>query len=481
MSLSELIALLPLIITVGVAVALMLVIAIARHHGLSLALTISGLVVQLALLPLVAHHVPITVTPLLEVDVLAVFYMGLVTLAAIVTALLIYGYVSPRDRTREELYLLLVITLLGALVLVSSRHFAAFFLGLELISVPFFAMLAYPRWSPQPLEAGIKYLTLSSMSSALILFGMALIYAKLGVLGFAAIGERLSGAEPVMTGYFLGGTALLIAGVGFKLSLVPFHMWTPDVYQGAPAPVVGFLATVSKGAVLVLLMRYFFKSEAYAFPPVITLLELLAGASMIVGNLLALLQNNIKRILAYSSITHFGYLLVAFLAAGELGIEAVGVYLVAYFVMTLGAFGVLTVCATGAAREVEALADYSGLAWHRPWLGGIFTVMVLSLAGIPLTAGFMAKFYVFTAGVDSAMWILLGLLVATSIMALFYYLRIIVVLFTAPSEDPLLTAGGAIPRISAAVLTVLTAVLIGLGIYPTPLVETVRNVASSLL
>jgi NADH-quinone oxidoreductase subunit N len=148
MSLSELIALLPLIITAGVAVALVLVIAIARHHGLSLALTLSGLVVQLTLLPLVAHHVPITVTPLLEVDALAVFYMGLVTLAAIVTALLIYGYVSLRDRTREELYLLLVITLLGALVLVSSRHFAAFFLGLELVSVPLFAMLAYPRWSP---------------------------------------------------------------------------------------------------------------------------------------------------------------------------------------------------------------------------------------------------------------------------------------------------------------------------------------------
>ncbi len=363
MSLSELIALLPLIITGGVTVALVLVIAIARHHGLSLALTISGLVVQLASLPLVAHHVPIAITPLLEVDKLAVFYMGLVTLAAIVTALLIYGYVTPRDGPREELYLLLVIALLGALVLVSSRHLAAFFLGLELVSVPLFAMLAYPRWNPQPLEASIKYLILSSMSSALILFGMALIYLKLGVLGFAAIGERLSGPEQVMTGYLLGGTALLIAGVGFKLSLVPFHMWTPDVYQGAPAPVVGFLATASKGAVLVLLMRYFFESGAYAVPSVIILLELLAGGSMIVGNLLALLQDNIKRILAYSSIAHFGYLLVAFLAAGELGIEAVGVYLVAYFVMTLGAFGVLTVCSTGAAREADKLADYSGLAW----------------------------------------------------------------------------------------------------------------------
>jgi NADH-quinone oxidoreductase subunit N len=478
---SELIALLPLIITAAVALAVMLAMAIARHHGLTVVLTVGGLTVLLAVLPLVAQHVPIMVTPLLGVDAPALFYTGLVTLAAIATALLIYGYVGPGRTGREELYLLLVIALLGAIVLVSSRHFAAFFLGLELVSVSLFAMLAYPRWRSQPLEAGIKYLILSSLSSALILFGMALIYARLGTLEFAQIGERLTGAE-MMTGYVLGGTALLLVGVGFKLSLVPFHMWTPDVYQGAPAPVAGFLATVSKGAVLVLLLRYFVESGAWALAPVITVLGLIAAASMIAGNLLALLQHNIKRILAYSSIAHFGYLLVAFLAAGELGIEAVSFYLVAYFVMTLGAFGVVTVCSSDA-REAAELADYRGLAWRRPWLAGVFTAMLLSLAGIPLTAGFIAKFYVFAAGVGNALWTLIGILVVTSIVALFYYLRIIVALFAAPEEGggAPVPGGAIIAPISAAVLGVLALALVWLGVYPAPLIATVRSMASGLL
>jgi NADH-quinone oxidoreductase subunit N len=480
-SLPELMALLPLIIAGGAALAAMLALAVARHHGLTLALTVGGLAVLLAVLPLVAHHAPIVVTPLLTVDGLSLFYTGLVTLAAMATALLIYGYVEPGKPGREELYLLLVIALLGAIVLVSSRHFAAFFLGLELVSVSLFAMLAYPRRRPQSLEAGIKYLILSSLASAMILFGMALIYVDLGSLGFAEIGERLIRADWGMTGYLLGGTALLVAGVGFKLSLVPFHMWTPDVYQGAPAPVAGFLATVSKGAVLVLLLRYLVETGAYTLTPVLIVLGLISAASMVVGNLLALLQTNIKRILAYSSIAHFGYLLVALLAAGELGIEAVSFYLVAYFVMTLGAFGVVTVCSREV-REAEALEDYRGLAWRRPWLSGLFTAMLLSLAGIPLTAGFIAKFYIFAAGVGGALWLLVGILVGTSVVALFYYLRIIVVLFTVPEEGWVPAAGSvAIPPISAAVLTVLAAILFWLGVYPAPLVATLRGIASSLM
>jgi len=481
MSHSELIALLPLIIAAAVAITVMLAIAFARHHGLIMALTVGGLAVLLAVLPLVDRQAPIAVTPLLQVDRLALFYTGLVTLATIATALLIYGYLGPRAAGREELYLLLVNALLGAIVLVASRHFAAFFLGLELVSVSLFAMLAYPGWRPQPLEAGIKYLVLSSLSSALILFGMALIYTELGTLEFAAIGARLAGPERVMTAYLLAGTMLLIAGVGFKLSLVPFHLWTPDVYQGAPAPVAGFLATVSKGAVLVLLLRYFVETGAYDLAPVITVLGLIAAASMIVGNLLALLQTNVKRILAYSSIAHFGYLLVAFLAAGALGIEAVGFYLVAYFVMTLGAFGVVTVCSSDA-REAGSLADYRGLAWRRPWLAGGFAAMVLSLAGIPLTAGFIAKFYVFAAGVGNALWILIGVLVVTSIVALVYYLRIIVMLFAAPEEGGVPAPGAAtIPPLGAAVLCVLAAVLFWLGVYPAPLIATLRHMAASLL
>lgn len=477
MTLAELIALLPVIIAAAVALVVMSAIAVARRHGLTLILTVSGMGLLLAVLPLVATQVPMTVTPLLRVDGLALFYTGLVTLAAMVTALLIFGYVGPGETAREELYLLLSTALLGAVVLVSSRHLAAFFLGLELVSVSLFAMLAYPRWRLRSLEAGTKYLVLSAMSSTLILFAMALTYAELGALGFAEIGARLA-AQSAVTGYLLAATALFMAGIGFKLSLVPFHLWTPDVYQGAPAPVVGFLATVSKGAVLVLAVRYVVETGVHAQPHVFGVLELIAVASMIAGNLLALLQHNVKRILAYSSIAHFGYLLVALLAAGELGLEALGFYLAAYFVSTLGAFGVVAVC-SDEAHEAEALADYAGLAWRRPWLAGVFIFMLLSLAGIPLSAGFVAKFYVFTAAVHGALWLLITVLVATSIVGLFYYLRIVAVMFAAPGETP--APGGAVPRIAAAVLAVITLALIVLGVYPTVLIDAVRQAGYVLL
>ena len=483
MSLSQLLALLPLIVAAGTAVVLMVAIAIVRHHGLTLALTVAGLLAVLAVLPLAARQVPVmVVTPLIGVDGLALFYTALVTLAALATAVLVYGYLGPRAAGREELYLLLVIALLGAIVLVSSRHFAAFFLGLELVSVSLFAMLAYPRRRSQALDAGIKYLVLSSLASVLILFGMALIYFQLGTLEFTEVGARLAGSGPLMTGYLAAGTALLIAGVGFKLSLVPFHMWTPDVYQGAPAPVTGFLATVSKGAVLVLLLRYFVEAGVpVRMTPTVTVLALIAAATMIVGNVLALLQTNVKRILAYSSIAHFGYLLVALLAAGALGVEAVSYYLVAYFVMTLGAFGVVTVCSRDG-RETEALADYRGLAWQRPWLAGFFIVTLLSLAGVPLTAGFIAKFYVFAAGVGSALWPLVGVLVATSIVALFYYLRIVVVLLSTATEEGTTSAGEVAPPSSgAAVLGALALALVWLGIFPAPLIAMLRGIVAGLM
>ena len=259
---------------------------------------------------------------------------------------------------------------------------------------------------------------------------MALLYAQGGSLVFQELARRLASGEAGAP-FFLAGMALVLVGIGFKLAAAPFHLWTPDVYQGAPAPVTGFIATVSKGGMLALLLRLYADLDGYGWPRLMAAIALMAIASMFLGNLLALLQTSVKRILAYSSIAHMGYMLVAFLAAGTLAAEAVTFYLVTYFVTTLGAFGVVTVCSSDD-REAGTLADYRGLAWRRPWLAGGFVAMVLSLAGIPLTAGFIAKFYVFAAGVGNALWILIGVLVVTSIVrALFYYLRIIVMLFAA--------------------------------------------------
>ena len=231
----------------------------------------------------------------------------------------------------------------------------------------------------------------------------------------------------------LTGLALTLTGFGFKLGLVPFHLWTPDVYEGAPAPVTAFVATVSKGAMFALLLRYFHGPGAKG--TVFVALSVVAVASMLVGNLLALLQDNVKRILAYSSIAHMGYVLVAFLAGGALAEQAVMFYLAAYFVTTLGALGIVTAI-SGAERDADRLTDYSGLFWRSPATAGVMTAMMLSLAGIPLTAGFLGKFYVVAAGASATVWWLVIALVVTSVIGLYYYLRVVVIMYQVDASIP---------------------------------------------
>ncbi|MDQ2861848.1 MAG: NADH-quinone oxidoreductase subunit N, partial [Pseudomonadota bacterium] len=386
---SDLIAILPLLVLGGAVTAVMLVIAFHRRHRLTAIMAVLGLVLSLAAIWAASHVEPRQVTALFVIDGYALFYMGLIFAASIAVLLLSHGYLARRPGPPEEFYLLVLLATLGAAALVASDHFASFFLGLETLSISLLGLIAYPRDRRRSVEAGIKYLILAGMSSALLLFGMAVIYARLGTLEFDRIAALLPASNDASHDiYWLTGLALVFTGIGFKLSVVPFHMWAPDVYEGAPAPVAAFVAVVSKGAMFAFLLRYFATAHAYEFGPVSLMIEIVAVASILVGNLLALMQNNIKRILAYSSIAHLGYLLVALLAAGALRIEAVTYYLVAYFVMTLGAFGIITVLsASSGGAELEALDDYRGLIWRRPWLGGIFAAMLLSLAGIPLTMG----------------------------------------------------------------------------------------------
>jgi len=292
-------------------------------------------------------------------------------------------------------------------------------------------MIAYLKERRQSIEAGIKYLVLAAASSAFLLFGMALVYAELGTMEFSRIFVASTAtSDPVL---LLPGIVLIVTGIGFKLAVVPFHLWTPDVYEGAPAPVTAFIATVSKVAIFGLLLRLFSHSDVHQSGAIFVVFVIIAVASMLAGNLLALWQTNVKRILAYSSIAHFGYMLVAFVAGGTMAVEAVTFYLVAYTVTTLGAFGVVTVLSESG-RDADTLDDYGGLFWRRPLMAGIFTVMLLSLAGIPATMGFLAKFYVLAAGASVMQWSLIIILVMTSTIGLFYYLRILVALYSTSSE-----------------------------------------------
>lgn len=430
----DLVALSPLIALSAAIVVVMLAVSFVRHHGLTLVLTLLGLGAAAATIKTSAGAVNPQVTPLLKMDGFALFFLGTIIASSFVVAILAHSYFEKRRENPEEFYILLLLATLGAAVLAGATHFASFFLGLETLSVALYAMIAYSRSGPLGVEAGVKYLVLAGASSAFLLFGMALLYAELGTMQFHDLAALMLSA-PSGSALLAAGLGLMTVGVGFKLAVVPFHFWTPDVYEGAPAPVTAFVATVSKGGMVAVLLRFFLEAGIERPSALFYVLSAVAAASMLGGNLLALFQTNVKRILAYSSIAHLGYLLVAFLAGcaagGEMATEATVFYIVAYVMTSLASFGVVSVMSDGE-RDADSLEDFRGLFWRKPWLAAVMTVSLLSLAGIPLTAGFVAKFSVLAAGMEAGIYPLLFLLVAGSAIGIYYYLRIVLAMMWQP-------------------------------------------------
>ena len=473
----QLIALLPLLIVGLTVVVVMLSIAWRRNHFLNATLSVLGLNAALVSLWFVGQNGAMDVTPLIRVDGYAMLYTGLVLLASLATCTFAYPWLEGYKDNKEEFYLLVLIAALGGILLAGANHLAALFLGIELISLPLFGLVGYAFRQKRSLEASIKYTILSAAASSFLLFGMALVYANSGNLSFLALGKSLADNtlhEPLL----LAGLGLMIVGLGFKLSLVPFHLWTPDVYQGAPAPVSTFLATASKIAIFGVVMRLFLYMPVGNSEAVRVVLGLIAFASIIFGNLMALSQTNIKRLLGYSSISHLGYLLVALIAlqSGEMSMEAVGVYLAGYLFSSLGAFGVVSLMSSPyRGPDADSLFSYRGLFWHKPILSAVMTVMMLSLAGIPMTLGFIGKFFVIAMGVSAHLWWLTGAVVLGSAIGLYYYLRVTVSLFLSAPEalqrdtpnNWALTAGGVVVLISAALVLLL-------GVYPQPLITLVQ-------
>lgn len=473
----HLIALLPLLIVGLTVVVVMLSIAWRRDHFVNATLSVIGLNLALVSLWFVGQAGPMDVTPLMRVDGYSMLYTGLVLLASLATCTFAYPWLQNYPDNKEEFYLLVLIAALGGILLACANHFAALFLGIELISLPLFGLVGYAFRQKRSLEASIKYTILSAAASSFLLFGIALVYAQTGDLSFGALGRSLADNvlhEPLL----LAGVGMMIVGLGFKLSLVPFHLWTPDVYQGAPAPVSTFLATASKIAIFAVVMRLFLYAPIGHSDAVRTVLGIIAFVSILFGNLMALSQSNIKRLLGYSSVAHLGYLLVALIALqhGDMAMETVGVYLAGYLFSSLGAFGVVSLMSSPyRGPDADSLFSYRGLFWHRPLLSAVMTVMMLSLAGIPMTLGFIGKFYVLAVGVDAHLWWLTGAVVVGSAIGLYYYLRVTVSLYlSAPQQlnrdtpsNWAFTAGGVVVLIAALLVLVL-------GVYPQPLIDIVR-------
>lgn len=466
MSGNDFFALTPLLLLAGSSVLIMLLIAVKLSHRVIQLSSLLLFAVTFSSLFYIQQLLPYRIEPLLVIDGFSVFIMGLIIFSSLVVNILSYIYFEEKEESPKEYYVLLFLCTLGACVLAVSKHFISLFLGLEILTVGLYALIAYLRVRHHNIEAGIKYLVLAAFSSAFLLFGMALIYMETGSMDFSIIARWLTSVQS-LSPLFLTGLGMMLVGIGFKLAVVPFHMWTADVYEGAPAPVTAFIATASKGGVFAVLLRFFIMIDGFRFKVVMLILICIAIASMIMGNLLAVQQKNVKRILAYSSIAHLGYLLVAFIPGSTMSIKAVSFYLMAYFITTLTAFGIVTVL-SNKEKDAEDIESYRALFWQHPVLACIFSSALLSLAGIPLTVGFVGKFYILAAGLQAGFWVTAFVLVMSSVIGLYYYLRIISTMFAgqksiAPQEEK---ANPVFYMVSIIALSVLSLLIIWFGVYP---------------
>ena len=467
--------LLPEIVLVGGALALLLADAFLpalRRGGSGIA--------ALALLGLAAAllaFAPTSDTPQLagtiQRDPLARAF-GLVALAvSVATVLASRGYVARLlPDLQTEYYALLLFATSGMLLLPSSTHLVTMFVSLELLSLSSMALVGLERNRRRSAEGGIKFFLLGALSSAVLLYGMALLYGLTGSVELTEIRTALESpkAQPAA----VLALAFVLAGLGFKLSLVPFHMWCPDTYEGAPTPIAGFLSVGSKGAALVALWRMLHVGFSGLSAEWHVFVWILAASSMVLGNLVAIMQTNLKRMLAYSTVAHAGYLMVGLLGDSALGSAALFFYLAAYAFMSLGAFAVIAYL--DHLKLGEEWADLAGLSRTHPFVAFAFSMMLLSLAGIPPLAGFAGKFLLFSAAVDRGYYLLVTIAVLTSVVSLFYYVRAIKFMYVVAPPDPAVAPLKVPPHVPAdrglgAVLAVGTAGTLVLGFLPQPFLQ----------
>lgn len=472
----------PMVVVALTALIVMIAIALKRSHFWTATLSVVGLNIALFLVALQAFgawDVGNFASPLFHVDSFARFNMAVVLIAALGSCTLAYGYFDTLKDNKDEMYLLMLIATLGAMLMTSASHLASFFMSLELLSVPMYGMLAYTFLRARSLESGVKYLILSAAASATLLMGMAFIFADTGVLGFHELFDLMM-SRPYISPLFVLGSVMILMAVAFKLSAAPFHSWVSDVYEGAPAPVAAFLASVSKVAMMALAVRFFATSAVPLFPSFETALMVVIVLSVLFGNILAINQTNLKRLFAYSSIAHMGYALVALLSLGKGSTGVISVYMAVYALTSLGAFGVITLMSspykerghTSVSGEADDLRFYQGLFWRRPVLTAVLTIMLLSMAGIPLTAGFITKINVIFAAVQGMQFLLAGMIILGSAIGLYYYLKVLVGLYQKPKANLEFDVHGQWGiKAGGAMLLLVTALILLFGILPNGLMK----------
>lgn len=398
------------------------------------------------------------------------FFVSLLTLIMLLTLLLSHEYAKSRGFSGDEFHGLILFAGLGMMLVAGATHWVIFFLGLELFSISLYVLIGVHKREPSSTEAALKYLIMGAVASGFLTFGIAMVYAATGNMDMArSLGGDLRGSTEML---LLLGLGLILVGVGFKLSLVPFHLWTPDVYQGAPLPITAFLSTGSKVALTAALLRISLSASAMVWAKILPLLWVLAALTMVVGNVTALSQNYVKRLLAYSSVAQMGFLLMALVAVKESGAPAVVFYVAVYALMDLGAFGALAVL-SGANEDRDALIDCRGLGYARPWQGGLLAVCLLSLAGLPPTAGFTGKFLLFRAAIQGGYLTLAMIGIIAAIVSVYFYLKVLVALYMRPEETPAVSIGGGLPgHLATAAILFLIFLL---GVLPSPFLDLIAR------
>lgn len=407
-------------------------------------------------------------------DQFAVYFKVLFLAAALLVVLSSGGYVQKLPQHRGEFYPMIFVATVGMMLMAGAGELITMYVGLELMTISFYILVAYLADDPRSSEAGIKYLVLGATSSAILLYGISLIYGLTGSTQLTEVAAALGGN---LTPASFLATVFILAGLGFKISLVPFHLWSPDIYEGAPTPVTAFLAIASKAAAFAVLIRVYLltmNSQAFSITGQ-SLLVVLAAITMIVGNLIAIPQTNIKRLLAFSSIAQAGYLMVGIIAESVAGIKGVLFYAMIYVFANMGAFAVAT--HVSEKQGSDKIADYAGLWRRSPLAAVVMTASLLSLAGIPPLAGFVGKFYLFSAVMDQGYTSIAYIGFVMSMVSVYYYLSVVKVMFLAEGEDlPDVPVHGAMK------FTLVSTMLITLtiGIYPTPLAQMAIAAAQSL-
>ncbi|MCP4318839.1 MAG: NADH-quinone oxidoreductase subunit NuoN [Hyphomicrobiales bacterium] len=355
-------------------------------------------------------------------------FMKVLTLIGSITAMVMaVGHAQEEQIDRFEFPVLIVLATLGMMLMISANDLIALYLGIELQSLALYVVAAINRDSTRSTEAGLKYFVLGALSSGMLLYGASLLYGFTGHIGFAEIADALASGERSQGVIF--GLVFLLAGIAFKISAVPFHMWTPDVYEGAPTPVTAFFAAAPKIAAMAMLVRIVIEAFEPVAPDWQQIIVFISIASMVLGAFAAIGQRNIKRLMAYSSIGHMGYALVGLAAGSQVGVRGVAIYMLIYMVTTLGTFACILAMRRKEEGNVEQIDDLSGLASTNPLMATILTVFMFSLAGIPPLAGFFAKYFVFLAAIESGLYPLAVIGVLASVVGAYYYIRIVKIMW----------------------------------------------------